>query len=459
MKNLTLEHIARAVGGTLTGFVKEPQREITAVTTDSRKVEPGALFIPIVGARADGHDFIPQVMAQGAACTLSEKDLGEQDFPYIRVDSSLQAVKDLAEYYLEQLDLPVVGITGSVGKTSTKEMIAAVLAQKFRVLKTQGNFNNELGLPLTIFRLREEDEIAVLEMGISDFGEMSRLAKVARPDYSVITNIGCCHLENLKDRDGILKAKTEIFDFMKPGGRAILNGDDDKLRTVRRVQGKSPLFFGMDQKNEIWADEVESLGLKGTRCRIHMGAESFSVQIPVPGRHMVSNALAGAAVGLSFGMTAQEIQAGIESLQPVSGRFHIMETEKFTIIDDCYNANPVSMKASLDVLKDALGRRTAILGDMAELGADERKLHAQVGQHAARAGIDALICVGELGGEIARAAREEDPSLSVVHLADLDALLDHLPELVKAGDTILVKASHCMNFERIVEALAELAGK
>ena len=254
MKNLTLEHIARAVGGTLTGFVKEPQREITAVTTDSRKVEPGALFIPIVGARADGHDFIPQVMAQGAACTLSEKDLGEQDFPYIRVDSSLQAVKDLAEYYLEQLDLPVVGITGSVGKTSTKEMIAAVLAQKFRVLKTQGNFNNELGLPLTIFRLREEDEIAVLEMGISDFGEMSRLAKVARPDYSVITNIGCCHLENLKDRDGILKAKTEIFDFMKPGGRAILNGDDDKLRTVRRVQGKSPLFFGMDQKNEIWAD-------------------------------------------------------------------------------------------------------------------------------------------------------------------------------------------------------------
>ena len=236
MKNLTLEHIARACNGSYHGSEAQANQEVQSIFTDSRKAAKGGLFVPIKGARVDAHDFINQVMEAGALATLSEKDLGETNFPYIKVESSLQAVKDIAEFYLKQLEIPVVGITGSVGKTSTKEMIAAVLGQKYNVLKTQGNFNNELGLPLTVFGLRAEHQIAVLEMGISDFGEMHRLAKIARPDTCVITNIGLCHLEFLKSRDGILKAKTEIFDFLKEDGHVILNGDDDKLVTVTDVK-------------------------------------------------------------------------------------------------------------------------------------------------------------------------------------------------------------------------------
>lgn len=195
MKNLTLENITKVCNGTYHGPQEKLQEEVTAITTDSRKVEKGGLFVPVVGERVDAHRFIPQVMEAGALATLSERVLEGADYPYIQVESSLQAVKDIAEFYLEQLDIPVVGITGSVGKTSTKEVIASVLKEKYRTLKTQGNFNNELGLPLTVFRLRDEDEIAVLEMGISDFGEMTRLAKIAKPDTCVITNIGTCHLE------------------------------------------------------------------------------------------------------------------------------------------------------------------------------------------------------------------------------------------------------------------------
>lgn len=453
MKNLTLENIAKACGGIYVGSREKKEQEVQGIVTDSRKAEEGFLFVPIKGARVDAHDFIDGVMEKGALCTLTEKDLGEKSFPYIKVHSSLQAVKDIAEFYLKQLSIPVVGITGSVGKTSTKEMIAAVLEQKYNVLKTKGNFNNELGVPLTVFGLRLDHEIAVLEMGISDFGEMHRLAKIARPDTCVITNIGLCHLEFLKSRDGILKAKTEIFDFLESDGHVILNGDDDKLITVRDVKGIKPLFFGVDNRQGVWADEIESKGLKGIFCRIHGGEESFKVLIPIPGRHMVYNALAGTAVGLTYGMTMEEIKKGIESLQSLSGRFHIIETGKRTIVDDCYNANPVSMKASLDVLQDALGRRVAILGDMGELGKDEVEMHREVGVYAAARNIDKIICVGELAGDMAEAARLAAPTKDIVHFAKRESLLEALPEMIRDGDTILVKASHFMGFEKVVEML------
>lgn len=453
MMNLTLKQIAEACGGIYVGPQEAYGCSVSDITTDSRKAAKGSLFIPIKGQRADGHDFISQVAKAGALAALSEKELSEAPLPYILVESSLQAIKDIAEYYLAQLELPVVGITGSVGKTSTKEMIASVLAQRYRVLKTQGNFNNELGLPLTIFRLRAEDEIAVLEMGISDFGEMHRLAKIARPDTCVITNIGWCHLENLKDRDGILQAKTEIFDFLKADGHIILNGDDDKLCTVTDVKGIRPLTFGLENANDIFADEIESRGLKGISCRIHAGKESFSVLIPIPGKHMVYNALAGTAVGMTYGMSFSEIQAGIESLQPVSGRFHIIETGRYTIIDDCYNANPVSMKASLDVLQEGLGRRIAILGDMGELGENECALHEEVGIYAAQKNIDVLITVGKLCSNMAEGARKENPELTVMYMETREELIQMLDQLVQDGDTILVKASHFMQFEKVVEKL------
>lgn len=452
MKNLTLKNMAEVCRGTLFAPEAAAFTEVTSITSDSRTVEAGSLFVAIKGERVDGHKFIPNVMEAGAFAVLSEQSL-DLDIPYILVESSLQAVKEIAEFYLAQLEIPAIGITGSVGKTSTKEMIASVLSQHFNTLKTLGNFNNELGLPLTIFRLRPEHEIAVLEMGISDFGEMTRLAKVARPNTCVITNIGQCHLENLIDRDGVLKAKTEVFDYMKTDGRAILNGDDDKLATVKEVHGQKPLFFGLNPDFDFYADEIESCGLKGTKCRIHTPEASFDVLIPIPGRHMVYNALAGTAVGTVYGLTPDEIKAGIESLQSLSGRFNIIDTENCTIIDDCYNANPVSMKASLGVLQDGLGRKIAILGDMKELGEHEAALHEEVGTYAASLNIDGVICVGDLMNHLANAVQSANPDMYVKHFDTLDELLSQLPALTQKGDTLLIKASHSMNFDKIVKAL------
>ena len=456
MKNLTLENIARVCGGTYYGPADKLQEEVMSVITDSRKAEEGCLFVPIVGERVDAHKFIPQVMEAGALATLSERVLDNADFPYIAVESSLQAVKDIAEFYLKQLQIPVVGITGSVGKTSTKEVIASVLNQKYHTLKTQGNFNNELGLPLTVFRLRDGDEIAVLEMGISDFGEMTRLAQIARPDTCVITNIGTCHLENLGDRNGVLKAKTEIFKFLRPEGHIVLNGDDDKLITVKEYEKIKPVFFGMSNECQVYGDKIVSRGLKGMTCTIHLGDTAFTVDIPMPGRHMVYNALAAAAVGNIYGLTTEQIKAGIESLEPISGRFRMIETDKFLIVDDCYNANPMSMKASLDVLQDGAERRIAVLGDMGELGENEVQLHEEVGEHAGKCDIDVLICTGKLCRNMAERAQRTNPDLKVIYEPDRESLLEHLEGYVQDGDTILVKASHFMKFEEVVTKLENM---
>lgn len=453
MKNLNISNIAKACGGTYYGPSELLVKEVSSIYTDSRKIEQDSLFIPIVGERVDGHDFIENVFSKGALVTLSEKKL-DSDFPYVLVESSLQALKDLAEFYLEQLAIPVVGITGSVGKTSTKEMIASVLAQKYCTLKTDGNFNNEIGLPLTVFRLREEHQVAVLEMGISDFGEMSRLTKIAKPDVAVITNIGLCHLENLGSRDGILKAKTEIFEGLRSNGTIVLNGDDDKLATIEQYEGIRPVFFGYDKNHEIYADEIENLGLKGVSCKIHTKQGEFSAHIPVPGMHMVMNAMAACAVGLAMGLNLQQIRDGIQSLKPVSGRTNIICGDRYTVIDDCYNANPVSMKASVDVLMGAIGRKVCILGDMFELGAKEEELHRQVGEYIAGKELDLLVTIGSLSRNISRAAAVNE-HCQCVHLDSKEQAFQVLPELLKQGDSILVKASHGMHFTEIVEFLCD----
>ena len=455
MKNLTIKNLTEVCSGTYHGPENVMDREVSSITTDSRKIEKDSLFVPIVGERVDAHRFIPDVMSKGALVTLSERELENADFPYIQVGSSLQAVKDIAEFYLKQLQIPVVGITGSVGKTSTKEVIASVLAQKYNVLKTLGNFNNELGLPLTVFRLRDEHQIAVLEMGISHFGEMHRLAKVARPDICVITNIGQCHLEFLKDRDGILRAKTEIFDFLKEDGCIILNGDDDKLDTIEEVKGIKPIFFGVKGQKPVYADEIESLGLSGIACTIHADGESIRVTVPIPGWHMVLNALAATAVGRALGLTMQEIKAGIEALEPVGGRFHIINHGDIQIIDDCYNANPVSMKSSIEVLSHAKGRTIAVLGDMGELGSDEKKLHHEVGEAVGENHIHTLFAAGELAKEYAAGAAEKSSDVDIHYFEDRETMTQELLSYVKEGDTILVKASHFMEFPKVVEALSK----
>ena len=396
-------------------------------------------------------------MEKGALCSLSEKVLAGASHSYILVDSCQDAMKAIAQHYRAALGIKVVGITGSVGKTSTKEMIASVLSQKYNVLKTAGNFNNEIGLPLTIFNIREEHEVAVLEMGINHFGEMHRLTKMAQPDVCVIKNIGLCHLENLNDRDGILKAKTEMFDYMQPDAKIILNGDDDKLITVKNVKGQTPKFFGLSTEHDAYATDIHSMSLKGIGCTLHLGDNTIETLIPIPGEHMVYNALAGALVGQELGLTADEIKAGIEALVPVSGRNNLISTDSLLIIDDCYNANPVSMKASLDVLATADTRKVAIMGDMFELGVNEKELHFECGKHAAEKGIDVVVCVGKLSKNIADGAKEfSTAKTNVYHFETKADFLGIADNLLKKGDTVLVKASHGMEFPEIINYLQEL---
>lgn len=458
MKNLTPEMIAKVSGGRCITGDDYVSKEVESITTDSREASCGCMFVAIKGERVDGNKFISGAYEDGALCCMSENEPEKvpEGAAYIVVDSCLQALKDIAEYYREVCGTKIIGITGSVGKTSTKEMIASVLSEKFNTLKTLGNFNNELGVPLTLFRLRPEHEVAIVEMGISDFGEMTRLSKIVKPDACVITNIGQCHLENLGDRDGVLKAKTEIFKYLKKDGKAYLNGDDDKLSSVSDVNGTRPYLFGFNKSNDIYADNIINHGLAGTELDAVTKDVTIHIKVPVPGKHMVSNALAAVAAGLDMGMTPDEIKNGISRFEPVGGHSSIYETDMFTIMDDCYNANPVSMKAGLDVLSDVSGRKVAIIGDMFELGSDEKEMHYDIGRYAALKNIDCIICIGELAKEYEKGANDAGKIKGVYYFADKDKAIIKLYEILQKSDSILVKASHGMHFEKIVDILKNM---
>lgn len=449
MKPFTLAEIAAACGGTYVGNEDMKSAVITSVERDSRQVKEGSLFLAIKGERVDGHDYIQKCYDSGAICAICEKAPENADKPYILVPSTLQAVKEIGRAYREKFDIPVVGVSGSVGKTSTKEMLYAVLSQKFKTHKTQGNLNNELGVPLTLLSMPEDTEAAVIEMGISGFGEMTRLAKMAQPTICVLTIIGCCHLENLGDRDGVLKAKTEMFDYAKEGAAFILNGDDDKLSTVKDVRGTKPIFFGLDKSNRYYAENIENNGEGGVSCTLYFDDTRLDVTIPAIGSYMVSNALAAVAAGKLLGLSDEQLKNGVEAYKTVGSRANVINTGKLRIIDDCYNANPTSVKASLDTLKNFEGRKVAILGDMKELGSNELALHYDTGAYAKEIGIDRVLSVGPLAKELARGAED-------VWFESIDALLPELPDLLKDGDTVLVKASHSMHFENIVENLKTL---
>lgn len=493
MMNLTIKEIADACGGKL--VLQESQGVagksvcgdscVTSVVLDSRKVEDGGVFVATVGERVDGHKFVTDVFAKGVAVVLVQKTPeqveAEQGEPvnwgsYILVEDTLQALKSIAEYYRTKLSVKIVGITGSVGKTSTKEFIAGVLAEKFNVLKTEGNFNNEIGVPLTLLRIRDKHQVAVVEMGISDFGEMHRLSKMVKPDVCVITNIGQCHLENLKTRDGILQAKSEIFDFMAEDGEICLNGEDDKLVTLTEVKGRKPHFFGLGgyDGQEVIATDIVSRGLWGSDAvLVRRKAEHdsvvvesrFPVQVPLPGAHMVLNTAAATCVATLFGLAEAEIAAGISKIIPVSGRNNLIRLPKYTLIDDCYNANPASMKAAIDLLAMADTEKVAILGDMFELGENASALHAEVGEYAARAGIERVICVGEESTHMYEAAKKIFDAVplkdrpEVLHFPTRERLLHALAgrseELIPNGCTVLIKASHGMKFSEVLEFLQE----
>lgn len=463
MKNMTLQKIAQACKGSLhlpSQNEEVLQKEASCVVINSAKLVPDGIFIATVGQRVDGHSFINEVAKKGALGVVCEKEPKDCEIPYILVEDSFCALRRIAEFYRKQLDIQVVGISGSVGKTSTKEFIASVLSVKYQVLKTEGNFNNEVGLPLTVLSIREEHEVAVLEMGISDFGEMHRLSEIAQPDICVLTNIGTCHLENLGSREGVLKAKSEIFDCMDPNGYVFVNGDDDLLSQISGKGGHPPIHFGVGTQNEIYASSIESKGLFGSHAVLHMGTWVFPVEISLPGEHMVWNALAAAAVGKQLGLDIEEIKQGILNVRATRGRSYVMALPTHTVIDDSYNANPGSMRAAIELLLLAEGRKAAVLGDMFELGENEERLHYEVGAYAAERGIDVLVFTGTLSrhmyeGACARLAGEakEEQRDRVYYFQDKEQMLENLPRILKPEDTVLVKASHGMHFEEVVEFL------
>jgi len=454
MKNMTAENIARAVGGRLVGSASG--EEVSSVVIDSRAAAPGSLFVAIAGKRTDGHDHIKQAAESGAAAVMAERSekAEEAGVPCILVDSTFTAIQRLAGYYLDQINVPVVGITGSAGKTGTKEMTAAVLAAKLKTGKTQGNLNSNLGLPLSIFALKGDEEAAVLEMGVSHFGEMTEMAKAARPKVMVITNIGECHLEAFRDRDGVLKEKGVALKYIREGGSAILCGEDDKLRTARAPEGAATKYYGFSPEFDVYADDIDDQGLSGSEFTLHMGGKSARMRITRPGRHSLLNALAAAAVGGEFGLSFEEIQSGLLSAETMSGRLNVIEAGGRKILDDCYNANPASVEAALRLLAGEKGVKCAVLGDMGELGENERALHRRVGRTAGTLGIDKFILVGELAAEIAEGIRDSSANAEISSFESVEDFLPKAGEEVPCGASVLVKASRFMHFERIVEALS-----
>ncbi|MCR4706040.1 MAG: UDP-N-acetylmuramoyl-tripeptide--D-alanyl-D-alanine ligase [Lachnospiraceae bacterium] len=461
MKNLTIRNIANACGGELTGNEKDFDTEVCGVVIDSRKIEKGYCFIATPGERVDGHSFIPDVLEKGASCVICREIPAGLSGNFIKVQDSFDALRKVAAFYREQLSIPVIGITGSVGKTSTKEFIAGTLSAKYTVLKTEGNYNNDIGVPQTLLRIRDTDEVAVVEMGINHFGEMRLLSSMVKPDICVMTNIGECHLEFLGDREGVLKAKSEIFEHMSPEGSVFVNGDDDMLRTIEMVKGKAPVRFGQDTTNDYYVTDLVTNGLKGSDAVIHTPKTSFSVHVNLPGKHMVQNALAATAVGEALGLTTDEIRKGIESVRPLGGRSNILSLKAATVIDDCYNANPVSMRAAIDLLSEE-NKTIAILGDMFELGQNESELHGSIGRYAVEKGIKALVCVGELSKAMYKeACKEKEKRLSntmVQYYKTPEEVLKQFenPDFLPEGVTILVKASHGMHFDMLVNRLKEL---
>lgn len=451
MKHFTLKQFADACCGTYYGPEELLNKEIQGVVIDSRQVRDDYLFVAMAGEKMDGHRFIPDVYEKGAICAVSQQKIDHPAGPYILVDDTLQALKDGAESYRQTFDIPVIGITGSVGKTSTKEMVAGILSQKYKVLKTPGNYNNEIGLPLTMFMLDDSHEIAVIEMGMNHFGEMHRLSKIARPTHCLFTNIGVAHIEFLGSRDGILKAKCEMLDYADKDVRIMVNGDDDKLITLK---DKAQLY-GLSSDYAVYADHLENLGLGGTRCQIHCGEQCVDVTVPLPGIHSVYNALAGASMGFFFGLTPEQIKIGIESARGMKGRGEILRTSHYTILNECYNANPVSMCATLDVLDYAPTRKVAILGDMGELGENTPAMHASVGEHIGKLHIDLLITIGSFSEDIHNAARKAAPWTHCVHFADKNAFFEKADELLRDGDSILIKASlYRGGFAEVVQVLS-----
>ena len=448
MTGMTISRAAAVCGGRICGE-GDFDAELGSVVIDSRAVSEGDFFVAYKGERVDGHDYISAAFDKGAVCCLAQRVPEGETRPLILVPDVQTALEQICAEYRRTLRLPVIGITGSVGKTSAKEMISAVLSQRLNVLKTDKNLNNQIGVPMTISRIRPEHQAAVVEMGISGFGEMSVLAQIARPDMAVFTLIGHAHLEFLHDLDGVLRAKTEMLNFMADDAPVLINGDDEKLRGLQCRQKK--ISFGLGENCDVRAENITLSPTGETLCDIVYGERRIPVVIKAYGRHMIYAALEGAAVGLLMGLSDEEIVKGIASFETVGRRAAVCDTGFITLIDDSYNANPDSVKCGIDSLMKMPGRHVCILGDMLELGEGSGEMHFDVGRYAGERGAELVLTSGPLSYETCRGAGERGR-----HFTTREELIAALPGLIQKGDRVLVKASLGSRFDQISEALKEL---
>ncbi len=467
---LNLTHIIRALTPSL-AEVKPLQ--ISNVSIDSREVKHGDLFVAIKGENTDGHNYVEQAFANGASLALIDHeiesqhpvvDLRQVDFllpettPYcLRVDQTIEALQKVAGYYRCLFDLKVIGITGSVGKSSTKDLTASVLSHRFKTLSTRGNQNNEIGLPLTLLRLEKDDEAAVLEMGFYVPGEIKLLCELAKPQIGVITNIGTVHAERAGSIETIAQGKAELVQMLPPApdGVAILNYDDERVLCMADQTKARAFYYGLNPKADLWADEIESNGLEGIRCRMHYGDEVNYLTAPLIGAHSIYTMLRSVAVALTMGISWDWIFYALKNT-PV--RVRIVTTKSAggaMIIDDSYNASPDSTLAALNLLNELGGRKVAILGDMLELGQYEKEGHQRVGLRASEVA-DEIVLVGPRSLTTHEAALSNEFPASKVHwFADTTAASAYLKTRLHEGDTALIKGSHAMHLEKIVSALEE----
>lgn len=457
MEKISLGFILNATGGRLARECFNIK--VNNVSTDSRTVSPGSLFIALSGDSFDGHDYIKTAFDKGAFAALAERPVENVCRPVIIVKDTHAALLHLAQAYRMIFDLPIAGITGSVGKTSTKEAVCAVLSQKYKTHKNEGNRNNEIGMPMSVFGLDRTHKAAVFEMGMSGFGEISRLTRVANPDVGIITNIGVSHIGKLGSRENILKAKLEITDGMKADGQLILNGDDDMLRSfIEDAAGRLPIkisTYGIKSRDGVYADGIVS-NAAGSDFDIHYKNGCIRTHMPVPGEHNIYNALAAFCTGLSFGVEPRAAVAGLAAYKPTGMRQKIEKCGGVTFIEDCYNASPDSMNAAFNVLKTVKsGRTIAVLADMLELGAESQAAHFSVGKSAAESGIDVLICYGNDSKNCCDGFNSATSGGESCFFEEKKALADAISGILHEGDTVLFKASRGMKLEETYGAVYE----
>lgn len=459
MEQMTLGQLVEAVHGTLLGQYNDLDTAFTVVDTDSRAVHEGALFIPLVGERFDGHVYLDSALENGAAgcLTAKEPETLRPDKFYVKVEDTERALRDMAVAYKSRFKIPFIGVTGSVGKTTAKDMIASVLSVKYNVLKTEGNFNNNIGMPLTLLRLTSEHQMCVLEMGMDKFGEIDYLAGAVKPDVGVITNIGDAHIESLGSRENIFKAKCEMLPHIQKDGLLVLNGDDALLSTLRGKTDVDTVFCGEGEGMDYHATLTGGDGVSHIDCHVTTPHMDREVKIPALGEHMIYPTLIACAVAERMGMTPDEIAEGLTQFVPTRMRMNVLRrANQITILDDAYNANPQSMRAAISVLADSpRSWKVALLGDMLELGSFAPALHTGVGEYLGKAGIDCVVAVGPMAKHIAKGA-ESSGVAHVYYCETREKALPVLEQVVKSDSAILVKASRGMKMEELTARLLEL---